>query len=105
LVTTWLDRDAYPAHALAACRRCGEALFQARSQRQRKELLDELLRSVAADLFPDRPGEQEPRAVKRRPKPVALLNRHRRHFKEIQHQNRYYKNSPFGKEYRKSSRA
>jgi hypothetical protein len=37
------------AGALAAARRCGEALLQARSQRQRQELLDALFRGVAAD--------------------------------------------------------
>lgn len=57
------------AGALAACRRCGEALLQARSRRQRQELLDELFRGIAADLLPDRSGRRKPRAVKRRPKP------------------------------------
>ena len=93
------------AGALAACRRCGEALLQARSQGQRQELLDELFRGIAADLLPDRPGRREPRAVKRRPKPYPLLTRHRKKFKEIQHQNRCYKNSPYAGKYRKSSRA
>ncbi len=93
------------AGALAASRRCGEALLQARSQRQRQQLLDELFRGIAADLLPDRPGRREPRAIKRRPKPYPLLTRHRSKFKEIQHQNRYYKNSPYAGKYRKSPRA
>jgi hypothetical protein len=93
------------AGALAACRRCGEALLQARSQRLRQELLDELFRGIAADLLPDRPGRREPRAVKRRPKPYPRLMCHRSKFKEIQHQNRYYKNSPYGEKPRQSSRA
>jgi hypothetical protein len=93
------------AGALAAARRCGEALLQARSQRQRQQLLDELFRGIAADLLPDRPGRREPRAVKRRPKPYPRLTCHRSKFKEIQHQNRYYKNSPYAGKYRKSSRA
>ena len=93
------------AGALAACRRCGEALLQARSQRQRRELLDALFQNIAADLVPNRPGRREPRAVKRRPKPYPLLRCHRHKFKEIQHQNRYYKNSPYAGKYRKSSRA
>ena len=99
-----LDRLSF-AGALAACRRCGEALLQARSQRQRQELLDELFRGIATDLLPDRPGRREPRAVKRRPKPYPRLMCHRSKFKEIQHQNRYYKNSPCGEKYRKSSKA
>jgi len=93
------------AGALAAARRCGEALLQARSQRRRQELLDELFRRIAADLLPDRPGRREPRAVKRRPKPYPSLMGHRSKFKEIQHQNRYYKNSPYAGKYRKSARA
>lgn len=36
-----------------------------------------LLRCIAHDLLPDRPGRIEPRAVKRRPKPYARLNRPR----------------------------
>jgi hypothetical protein len=98
-----VDRLSF-AGALAACRRCGEALLQARSQKQRHQLLDELLRVIAADLVPDRPGRREPRAVKRRPKPYPRLTCHRHKFKEIQHQNRYYKNSRFGPKYRKSTR-
>lgn len=93
------------AGALAASRRCGEALLQARSQRQRQQLLDELFRGIAADRLPDRPGRREPRAVKRRPKPYPRLMCHRSTFKEIQHQNRYYKNSPYAGKCRKSSRA
>jgi len=38
------------AGALAACRRCGEALLQARRQRQRQQLLDALFRGIAADV-------------------------------------------------------
>ena len=93
------------AGALAACRRCGEALLQARSRRQRQELLDELFRGIAADLLPDRPGRREPRAVKRRPKPYPLLNRPRSKFKGIQHQNRYYKNRPQAAKSRKTAEA
>jgi len=85
-----IDRLSF-AGALAACRRCGEALLQARSKRQRQELLDGLFRVIAADVVPHRPGRREPRAVKRRPKPYPQLMCHRRRFKEIQHQNRYYK--------------
>jgi hypothetical protein len=78
------------AGALAACRRCGEALLQTRSQPKRRALLDELFRVPAADRVPDRPGRREPRAVKRRPKPYPRLTCHRHRFREIQHQNRYY---------------
>jgi hypothetical protein len=93
------------AGALAACRRCAEALLQVRSQRRRRELLDQMFRDVAADRVPDRPGRREPRAVKRRPKPYSRLTCHRHKFREIQHQNRYYKGRPAGSRCRKSSRA
>ena len=40
-------------------------------------LYDLLLRWIAKDLVPDRPNRLEPRAIKRRPKEYALLNRPR----------------------------
>lgn len=98
-----LERVSF-AGSLAAARRYGEALWQARSQRCRRQLQEELFRVLAADLVPDRPGRREPRAVKRRPKPYPRLMCHRSRFREIQHQNRYYVNSRFGPRYRKSSR-
>jgi hypothetical protein len=64
-------------------------------------LREELLRVIAHDLVQRR----EPRAVKRRPKPYPRPMRHRSKFKEIPHQNRYYKNSIFGPKYRKKSGA
>jgi hypothetical protein len=99
-----LERVSF-AGTLAAARRFGEALLQARSERCRHDLREELFRVIAHDLVPDRPGRREPRAVKRRPKPYPRLMCHRRKFREIQHQNRYYANSVFGPKYRKSSRA
>jgi len=89
-----LDRVSF-AGALAAARRCGEALLQARGQRQRRELMAELYRVLAADRVPDRAGRREPRARKRRPKPYPLLTCHRSRFREIPHQNRYWKDSPY----------
>jgi hypothetical protein len=98
-----LERVSF-AGSLAAARRYGEALLQARSKRQRQHLMDELFAVLAADLVPDRPGRREPRAVKRRPKPYPRLMNHRHRWLEIPHQNRYYKNSMFGPRYRKSSK-
>jgi hypothetical protein len=83
-----LDRISF-AGSLAAARRYAEALLQTRSQRRRKQLRQELLRILATDLVPDRPGRREPRAVKRRPKPYPLLPTHRHRFLEIPHQNKY----------------
>jgi hypothetical protein len=81
------------AGTLAAARRTAEALLQVRRPRQRRKLMEELFRVLAADLVPERPGRREPRAVKRRPKPYPLLTRHRRSYREISHRNRYYKNN------------
>ena len=87
------------AGALAAARRTCEALLQARTKRQRRRLMDELFRVLAADLIPQRPGRREPRAIKRRPKPYPLLTRARHSFRDVSHGNRYYKNSAFGPKY------
>ena len=70
------------------------AIAQARSRKKQKQLLDNLLEVIARDRLPERPGRYEPRAVKRRPKPFPLLNRPRKHFKEIPHRNRYWKTHP-----------
>jgi hypothetical protein len=71
------------------------AIAQARSQKKQKALIARLLEVIARDPVPDRPGHREPRAVKRRPKPFALLTAPRHKFKEIRHRNDYYlKNKP-----------
>lgn len=77
-----------------ACRQYSMALAQARSQKKRRELVEDLLWVIASDQVPDRPGRREPRAVKRRPKPYPLLNQPRRQFKEVGHRNRHWKNNP-----------
>lgn len=82
------------AGALAGARRTAEALLQARTKRKQQQLREELYRVLAQDLVPDRPGRREPRARKRRPKPYPLLTCHRSKFREIPHQNRYWKGSP-----------
>ena len=94
-----LERISF-AGSLAAARRYAEALLQARSNNQRALLHQQLLRVIAFDLIPHRPGRREPRALKRRPKPYPRLMKHRSRFLEISHQNRYYKNSVFGPSYR-----
>ncbi len=77
-----------------AVRQFSAALAQARSQNMRRELWQDLLRTLARDLVPRRPGRTEPRAVKRRPKPYPLLNQPRRKFVEISHRSRYWKGRP-----------
>ncbi len=77
-----------------ASRQYSIAIAQARSKKKQRELIGQLLRVIACDQVPDRPGRREPRAVKRRPKPYPLLNKPRRKFKDISHRNRYWKNNP-----------
>ncbi len=74
-----LERISF-AGGLAAARRYSEALAQARTQRCRRQLLDDLFRVLASDRLPNRPGRREPRAVKRRPKPYPRLMNHRTSF-------------------------
>ena len=99
-----LERVSF-AGSLAAARRYGEALLQARSKRQRRELINELFATLAADLVPERPGRREPRAVKRRPKPYPLLTRHRHKFREIEHRDNHYRKKKSGQKHRKNPRA
>ncbi len=97
-----LERVSF-AGSLAAARRFSEALLQTKSHACRRRLETDLFRILADDLVPHRPGRREPRAVKRRPKPYPRLMCNRHKFREIQHQNRYYANSVFGPQYRRSS--
>jgi hypothetical protein len=52
--------------SLDGLRQFTQAMAQARSKKKRGELWEELLRIVAVDAVPDRPGRREPRAVKRK---------------------------------------
>ena len=88
-----LDRISFKG-TVDATRQYSIAIAQARSKKKQRELVHELLAVLARDEVPARPGRREPRAVKRRPKPFPLLNRHRRRFKEIAHRSRYWKNNP-----------
>lgn len=87
---TWdvpLERISFQG-AVDGARHFGEALLRARSRRARQALLAELLRILAADAVPDRPGRREPRALKRRPKRYPRLNRPRRQYREPPQRNR-----------------
>ena len=56
---------------------------------QTRLLMDQLREAIAASVLHQRLGRTEPRCVKRRPKPYALLTEHRRTFREIPHRGRY----------------
>jgi hypothetical protein len=75
-----------------AARQFSIAIGQARSRKQQKQLIAQLLEIIARDQVPDRPGRREPRAVKRRPKPYQLLNRPRHLMKDLPHRSKYRKN-------------
>jgi hypothetical protein len=77
-----------------AARQYTTAMLQARSAPRRKQLWEDLLLTLARDLVPLRPGRQEPRALKRRPKPFPLLTKPRHQFREILHRNRHWKGKP-----------
>jgi hypothetical protein len=76
---TWdvpLERISFQG-TVDAARHFGEALLRARSRRARRELVAELLRVLASDAVPERPGRCEPRRLKRRPKRFGRLDRPR----------------------------
>jgi len=56
--------------------------------RKQAALLQELLRTIAADLLPLRPCRCEPRAKKRRPKNYHLLTAPRHQMRVPSHRNR-----------------
>jgi hypothetical protein len=80
--------------AVDALRQYSAVLAQARTNRLKRKLWLDLLRILAGDRVPRRPGRSEPRAIKRRPKPYPLLNKPRGQFEEIPHRTRYWKNNP-----------
>src|SRR5438093_335512 len=88
-----LDRISFKG-TVDASRQYSIAIAQGRSKKRQQELVSELLKIIASDQVPDRPGRCEPRAVKRRPKPYQLLNRPRHSMKELQHRNKYRKKPP-----------
>jgi len=80
--------------SLDALRQYSAAIGQARTQKMRRQLWEDLLLNLAQDLVPPRPDRREPRAVKRRPKSYPLLNQPRHQFVEISHRARYWKGRP-----------
>jgi len=70
---------------LDALRHFAHAIAQAGTRQRRQQLWAELLRTLAADLVPDRPGRREPRAVKRKknryPRLVGPRHKFRDHLK------------------------
>lgn len=80
--------------AVDALRQYSTAIAQARNQKMRRQLWEDLLLNLIRDLVPLRPNRKEPRAVKHRPKAYPLLNQPRRRFVEISHRSKYWKGRP-----------
>jgi hypothetical protein len=67
---------------LDALRQFSHAMSQTRSPKRRRALWAELLRTLAADLVPARPGRREPRAVRRKKNKYPRLNVPRHQFRD-----------------------
>ena len=68
--------------SLDALRHFSHAMARAKSKKKRQQLWQELLRTLAADLLPERPGRREPRAIKRKKNKYSRLQGPRRKFRE-----------------------
>jgi hypothetical protein len=68
--------------SLDTVRQFSQAMAQARSKKKRERLWAELLRILAADRVPERPGRREPRAVKRKKNRYPRLVGPRRKFRD-----------------------
>ena len=76
-----MDRISFKG-TIDALRQFSNAMAQARTDGMRKQLWEELLRTLAADLLPVRPGRREPRAIKRRHNKYPRLNGPRKEFRD-----------------------
>lgn len=73
-----------------AFRQYTAAISAARNRSLRHQLWLDLLTNLARDKVPLRPGRQEPRALKQRPKNFGWLTKPRQRYKAIAHRNRYW---------------
>lgn len=78
---TPLERISFKG-SLDAVRQFTQAMAQARTGKKRQELWIELLRTLAIDSVPERPGRREPRAVKRKKNKYPRLNVARHKFRD-----------------------
>jgi hypothetical protein len=68
--------------SLDAIRQYSQAMARAKSRKKCAQLWSGLLRALATDLVPDRPGRREPRAVKRKKNRYPRLVGPRRKFRD-----------------------
>ena len=64
------------------------------SKQERFRILSALYEAIADNEVPLRPGRQEPRCIKRRPKSYQLLTAPRGQMKEVPHRSKYRANKP-----------
>ena len=76
-----LDRISFKG-SLDGLREFASAMAQAKSKKNRQHVWEELLRTMAAGLVPERPGRREPRAVKRKKNKYPRLVGPRRKFRD-----------------------
>ena len=74
-----------------ALRQYTMAIASQPNKKSRRMLWHRFIAVIAEDLVPLRPGRNEPRAIKRRPKAYQLLNKPRHIFKEVPHRCRIKK--------------
>ena len=80
--------------ALQALRQWQPLLDDVRlKQTERRRVLSGLIKAIAKKAIIKRPGRREPRCVKRRPKPFALLTAPRHIMVEVPHRGRYHAKS------------
>lgn len=68
--------------SIDALRQFSQAISQAPNKRKRRQLWDELLRTLTEDLLPERPARREPRAIKRIKHRYPRLDCPRHRFKD-----------------------
>src|SRR5262249_48456023 len=66
---------------LDTVRHFSQVLAQAKTRKQKRDLLANMLTALVKDPVPDRPPRVEPRVRKRRPKPFPLMHQSREQFK------------------------
>lgn len=81
-----LDRISFKG-SLDALRQYTQAMARARSKARRQRLWSKLLKTLALDLVPERPGRREPRAVKRKKNRYPRLDTARHKFRDYAKRN------------------
>jgi hypothetical protein len=92
-----LDRVSFKG-TVDATRQFTPAIVAAKTKKKRLELWEEMLKTIAADLLPERPGRSEPRAVKRKKNKYPKLKGPRSTFIDPPKRNKRRKNARLRKQ-------